>query len=285
MNSYEDQIHVTNPEERGFLLPIGILDGEVLRRDFALRELKTPIERAIGQFKKANPTLPSTAIITRVVSLTLSRLAGEEWSYSPEDNEEKVLEAIIKVGQMFLADVYYIYVMLRMQEMSEYYEFGNYLCSNPQCGYAGKIVFNLKKMNVTTAKDIKVLRREVSLRNGLEFRDGTTKKKVYIQPMLWVNMTTRELAEASGDPGLMKLHFIKHCVIGVEGFDGDISLDETEMDTLGKYDIEKLAAKINAINIGPSFIVKGTCPGHDCNEEFLYPVDWEYDDFFGISSQ
>jgi hypothetical protein len=285
MSNYEDSIHVTNPQERGFLLPIGVIDGVNLRRDFALRELGYPIEKAVGQFKKRNPTLPSTMIITKVISLTLSKLAGEEWKYSPDDDLETEMEATIKVGQMFLADVYYIYVMLRIQELSEKYKFGNYACSSPQCGHTGEIIFDLNQMDVTTVKDLKVLRRKVPLLHGIKFRDGSVKKAVYIQPMLWVNMTTNELAEAAGDPSLMKLHFIRYCVVGVEGFDGDITLTDEEMASLRKYDIEKLAAEINAINIGPAFIVQGTCPGKNCDEEFLFPVDWEYENFFAISSQ
>ncbi|NIY18208.1 MAG: hypothetical protein GWM98_26760, partial [Nitrospinaceae bacterium] len=183
-----------------------------------------PIERALGRFKAANETMPNTAIVSRLVSLMTSTIGGEPWEFTPEDTPQDEAESLIKVGQLFFADVYYIYVIIRIQELGPEYEVG-FACQ--RCGYAGKMTADLNTMDVHCVQDPSVLRREVPLLNGIRFRDGTIKKKVYIQPMVWANMVTNEMKEVGPDPLLLKLHFIKHCVIGVEGVEEAIHLDES----------------------------------------------------------
>jgi len=277
----DKRIKLTNPKERGNVLPIGIFDGRTLKRDFSIREMGFPIERSIGRFKRLNESMPNTAIVSKLVSLMTSNLAGEPLDYSPEDDPQKEAEALIKIGQMFFADVYYIYVMVRIAELGPEYDVG-FACQH--CGFSGKMTTDLNTMKVSCVQDPSVLRREVPLLKGLKYRDGTIKKKIYIQPMLWANMVTNEVKEAGGDSLLMKLHFIRHCVVGVEGVEEAIHLDESELDTLRKIDIERIAHEINAVNIGPSLIAEGNCPVDDCKAPFMWPIDWDYDAFFTIAS-
>lgn len=278
----EKQIIVTNLKERGFLLPIGIFDGKVLKRDFALRELGYLIEKAIGKFKKQNEGMPSTAVVSKVVSLLLSRLGGEDWNYTPDDSPDLEIESFIKLGKMWFADIYFIYAMARLEEIGPEYKIG-FACQF--CGFTGEMTCDLNSMEVSCVVDQSLLRRKVNLVKGIKYRDGSIKKSVFIQPMLWTNMVTNEVNEAGGDALLMKLHFIKHCVIGVDGIDDPIVLDESELATLRKIDIEKIANEINRINIGPSLTAKGLCPNEDCQAPFVWPIDWDYDNFFTISSQ
>lgn len=277
----DKRIQVTNPKDRGMVLPIGIFDGRVLKRDFALREMGFLVERSIGRFKRMNESLPNTAVVSKLVSLCTSNVAGEPMEFNPDDSPEKEAEALIRIGKMFFADVYYIYVMIRIAELGSEYDTG---FSCPNCGFAGKMTSDLNTMKVSCVQDPSVLRREVPLLKGLKYRDGTIKKKVYIQPMLWANMVTNEVKEAGGDSLLMKLHFIRHCVIGVEGVEESIHLAEPELETLRKIDIERIAHEINAINIGPSLVAEGNCPQEDCQAPFLFPIDWDYDHFFTIAS-
>lgn len=277
----DNRILVTNPKDRGLVLPIGVFDGKVLKRDFALRDMGFPIERSIGRFKKMNESLPNTAIVSKLVSLCTSHIGGEPMEYHPDDSPELEVEALIRIGKMFFADVYYIYVMTRIAELGPEYDTG-FACQ--RCGFTGKMISDLTTMKVSCVQDQSILRREVPLLKGLKFRDGTIKKKVYIQPMLWANMVTNEVKEAGGDSLLMKLHFIRHCVVGVEGVDEAIHLAEPELETLRKIDIERIAYEINAVNIGPSLIAEGNCPNEECKVPFLWPIDWDYDSFFTIAS-
>jgi len=270
----------TNPKDRGFNLPIGVFNGGGLKRDFTLREMGYPIEKAIGIFKGRNDTLPNTAVVSKVVSLVVSKLGGETLDFKPDDDEQREADAMIKIGGLFLADVYYIYVMARIEELGVDYEV-DFACSD--CSFTGKMIVDLNTMKVNTVQDTSVLRREVPLVKGIKHRTGL-KKSVFIQPMIWANMVTNEVKEAGGDPGLMKLHFIRHCVIGVEGESESAPLTDEEMSSLRKIDIEIIGRAISEVNIGPSLIAKGDCPNPDCKTPFLARIDWDYDNFFTISS-
>ncbi len=283
----DTRVEITNPKDRGFVLPVGIFDGKVPKRDFSLREMEYPVEKAIGRFRRLNPDLPSTATVTKVVSLMLTSLAGKPVNFQPDDTEEQEAEAFIQIGGMFLADVYYIYVMARIEELGTDYEI-EYGCSG--CNFTGKMTIDLNTMDVHAVNDLSILRRKVSLLKGIKCRNGNLEKTVLVQPMVWANMVTKELNEFSGNQQLMKLHFIKHCVVGVDGFqDGNgkqiiAPLSDEELASLRKIDIEILGRDIDSTNIGPKLIVEGKCPNEDCKAPFLWPIDWEYDSFFTISS-
>lgn len=282
MNSETEKVKVTTLKELGRVLPIGIFNGGVFKRDFTLREMGYPIDKAIGRFKRLNENLPNTAVVSKLVSLLASSIGGEQLEFTPDDNEQQEAEALIKIGQMFLADVFYIYVMARIEEIGSKYKI-DFVCSN--CGFiSDKMETDLNEMDVSVVHDKSVLRREVPLSQGVHYRDGTIKKSVFIQPMLWANMVTNEVKEAGGDSQLMKLHFVKHCIVGVEGVEEAIALTEPELDSLRKIDIENISYEINKINVGPSLRAVGKCPVKGCEMPFLWSVNWDYDHFFTISS-
>jgi hypothetical protein len=271
----------SSPAELGYQLPIGALVGSSLSRSFGLGDFNYHVEKSLGDFKKRNQTLPNTAAISKLVALMLTNLGGEKFEHLPTDSIEDETKAVIDIGKLFFADVYYIYVKIRIESLGPEFDV-QFMC--PTCKYQGKMTVDLNTMDVFTVGDPSVLLTEVELFRGLRFRDGSIKKRVKIQPMLWLHMTGDEAKEAAGDQTLMKLHFISKCVVGVEGFDDSVLLTQEELGSLGKLDIEKISQAINEINFGPSLIVNGECPNRDCTTPFMWPIDWDYDNFFSVSS-
>lgn len=275
----DPRIKKTNPQERGFQLPIGVLQGGKLVRDFSLRELSFDIERDVGKFRRQNSERPGTAQVGKLLALLIDSLAGQPMEHVPGDPKAKEEDTILKVGRLYLADVYYIYVMARIQEIGHEYK-SKFMCFN--CGYKGEMVSDLRTMDVYAVEDVSVLQKKVTLFKGLKYRDGTVKKSVTISPMLWVNMESKDAAEAAADEMLMKLHFVSRCITGVEGIDSPVALTPAELGSIRKIDIEIISKEINDMNIGPRLVADGNCP--KCNGAFSWPMDWDYPSFFGISS-
>jgi hypothetical protein len=278
----DPRIQVTTVEEQGYSLPIGVPGANgVLEKGFSLKDLETPIERAIGKFRQANHNKPTTVLVSKVIGLLLNDLGGEKFEHTPEDTIEEAAIKLQKISTCFLPDVYYIYTMARINELGNEYKIP-WLCGN--CGFTGTITVDLNTMQVHTCNDPSYLKKEVELVKGFKFRDQSIRKKVVVSPMLWMHMESAEALECGNDPLLLKLHFMSKCIVGVEGFDGSLVLTQDEVNSFRKIDIEKVSTEISNMNLGPSMTLNGNCPNETCNIPFSYPVDWDNDNFFSITS-
>jgi hypothetical protein len=277
----DNEIVKTDPTKHGLNLPIGIPSSGQLRGDFSLKNLNFDREKAIGVFKGENESKPNTVVVSKTIAILLDSLCGKPFNHNPEDSKEKEEEALAEIGKMYLADVYYIYLSARLAELGPDYYFG-YEC--PRCGCTGRVKSDISTMDVNIITDPSLLRKNVPLQWGFLYRDGSLKKSVTVQPMLWMHMVGDEMQESSGNDILMQLHFLTHCIVGVEGVEESIVLTPSELGTLRKVDINRITNVINNINIGPSLIANGKCPKKGCGHKFIWPIDWDYDSFFGTSS-
>lgn len=280
---------ITQPEvrkiivkEAGFSLPIGIYDGKTLHKGFSLREYGFDRERALGEFKVRIEGQPNTVIVTKLLALTLKTLIGEAFEHSLDFEQVQEERDLLKISAMYQADVFFMYLKVRIEELGPEYAI-QFLC--PSCKYEGKLTMDLNELDVNCVDDPSLLSQKVPLLIGFKYRGTEERKKIVtISPMLWINMTTKEAAKAGSDQTLMKLHFISKCTT-FDGPNGEpMLLTDGELGSLRKIDTEIIARQIDKTNIGVNMTLKGKCPGENCDFPFAIPVDWDYDHFFSIAS-
>lgn len=272
----------TTVKDAGFSLPIGMFDGHKLNKGFSLGELGFDRERALGKFKVKIEGQPNTNIVTKLLALMLKSLGGNPWNHPIDCDSEREETDMLKISALYQADVFFMYVKARIEELGPDYAI-QYLC--PHCKFQGKLTMDLNELDVNRVDNAALLSQKVPLLKGFKKRgSGENQRIVTINPMLWVNMTTEEASEAGSDQTLMKLHFISKCTT-YEGPDGEpMMLTEEELGSLRKIDTETIARKINDTNIGVDMMLRGKCPGKSCGYPFAIPVDWDYDHFFSIAS-
>ena len=276
------KIKIQIAKDLGHSLPIGVLSQGKFLTDFTLKGMETPVERAIGKYRKENDKLPNTILVSKSVSMLLDTLGGKPFGF--KDNGEPLddVEKQQYIQAMYMADAQYIYLCARMEELGNDYTF-EFRCEN--CGYTQeKAVVDLSTMDVHCVIDPSVLLSEVKLMKGLRFRDGTIKKKVSVSPAYWFHMEEPEIMVVGADPNLMRLFMISKCITGVEGVEGQLVLTQSEVDSLRKIDLEIIGQRISDVNLGPSLVLNGNCPNEPCKVPFMVGLNWDYDHFFSMSS-
>ena len=280
---------IRKARDLGFNLPIGQLgdDGKLIK-SFSLRELSPEIEIAIGEHRKLNQMKPNTITYTHLLALCLEKIGATSLKFPSLDENRKIdlghnahYQNIIRIRKMYMADVFYMFLRCRIEEMGATYT-SPWQCS--MCGLTRTIETDLEDMNVVCCDDPSFLKVECTLHRGLVFRDGTPKKRVTVTPMVWGNMEKDEILNAGSDSILMKYFFIANCITGVEGFDGEILLTEDERSTIKKIDREIVSDKINDMNLGPSMQISGECPNGQCKTPYSIQLNWDYDSFFSSAS-
>jgi hypothetical protein len=275
----------TTPGKRGYVLPIGMVgDDNKIHKNFSIGEMFTPEEEAIGRFKEKNPEAIGTFVVSKVVALLLKSIGNIKYDHTAEITDPlEEAKALNQIGLMYFADVYYIYLMARINELGKEYKL-DFQCANPNCKLhkePSKLIADLNEVDTFCVEDTKLLRQKVKLIKGINYKNKL-RKSVTVQPMLWMHMVGEDMKKTGGDPTLLKLHFMKNCVVGVEGVEEPIVLGDSNFDSLRKIDIERISETVHELNMGPSFILKDKCP--ECEFPFMYPVDTDYENFFSTSS-
>lgn len=274
-------------EDWGPRMPIGNLSNGALRKDFSLKDLEYPQERALGKFKAANIGAPYQKVVTKLLTLLLSKLGGESYEYIPggEDDTEAEAAAMYLISKCYMADVIYMYVFARVQELGP--ELVYPLVHT--CGYIGKAQYDLSQMKVIVCDDPAALGKEVELIHGMRQANGNRQKRVMMQPLQWFDMESPESLEMQGDETLLKLHLIKHSTLiekvvkrdRAEKIEHVIPSDD-EIFSLRKIDIEQMWKEYEDLNLGAQLVSEGKCK--QCKKEYFQPVDATYESFFTTAS-
>lgn len=268
-------------EELGSRMPIGILtDDGSLRKDFELKDLSYPLEKALGKWKVAHATDPNSTHLTKLLALLLTKLGGEPFSHHPDDEEEDAAKQMYRVSQCYMADVIYMYIFARVQELGPEVKYP----LSHHCGFNGTAAYDLNKLEIVCCEDPAELLRPVELLHGIKM-GGEKCKQAYVQPMKWYGMESQEAEESQSDFTLMKLHLISQSMlIETKAKDQVIQVqpEEGQLSTLRKVDIVRLGKGVNDLNLGARLVSEGKCK--KCKEEFFQPIDYTYDNFFDESS-
>lgn len=278
----DERLQVKSVKELGFNLPIGHIENGNFVRGFTLGEYGWEQESELAMFRRLNEGASNTQIVTKVLSLCVKSLGGQ--SLVPSEitqPEEREAAAMIKIGQLFMADVYYLWIRLRIEELGDQYR-APFICMH--CRKQGELLTDIQTMDVYTVKDPSILQRKVPLSKGILWRNGIVKKNVTLTPIHWIDVSGPDMGEIFADEVALKLHFIKHAITGAEGIDEAVVISEPELRSLRKIDIETLAEVVNHTNLGPSMTLFGSCTNPECRKPFTWPLDWDYDNFFSTSS-
>jgi len=282
----DDRFETKTAKEQGYNMPIGTIHGTELVKPFALSDITPEVEREVGKFREENAELPATVVVSKLISCILTSVGDQDFRVKKNGEERTPDELLMEVRKMYLADVYYMYLVARMRELGNDYVVP-YVC--PHCGIRDQSMkCDLSSMDVVSAVNVEALRHEVDLKVGLRYRDGSIKKKLFLSPIMWYMFEGPEVSEIGANEMLLKLFMLEKSITGVEGVKGAIMLNQEEFNTMKKLDREIASEQLGNMNAGPTLTVSGKCPGkvggRPCEKPFEYPVNWDYDHFFSMSS-
>lgn len=252
--------------EYGPRLPCGLKKDGGLVRDFECRPMKTSDERILAKLKKDNMTMG--AYVSMILGHQFSTIAGMDLT------KMKPAERAVQLGRLYMGDIFYAYVWLRRETM------GTDLAIQISCTCTKepfKWVGNLDTLTVATVTDEKDLEWTYEFRRPIEIRKKVVKKLRLTQP-LWnvVAQTT------SGSVDLARLNLVRGAVIGFNDDPERVDFQDSELDEIGKADLELLSKGFEPHWLGPNMSIEGQCP--NCEREFKKPIEWDYGNFFGASS-
>lgn len=266
------QTSIVQLKELGAHLPLGILDSGSYVRDIALRPWRMAEERELGRIRDANKDANIATFVSLVLSVMCTRLGPHDFgNMKPEQRR-------VIIGQMFMGDVLYVYVWLRVQTMGNMLDL-NLTCAS--CGHKFPFKADLETVEVETAETEDAASWTYKLRDPFKIRDRMA-DAIRMGPTRW---NALEMMDGRGgmNTGAAKAGIIQGCFRGLADDDKPMVIGDSELDDMSKWDLEHLTTEIDDYSIGPNMAVEGKCPR--CNRDFRTSMDWGYDSFFGVSSR
>lgn len=270
-------------KEWGARFPIGELVNGTLVKDFSLKELFHPQEKALGIYKSQNQHKAYNNVVTKILALMFTKFGGKPFKHEPSDTEQDEAKRMLDVSKLLMADVIYAYIYARVQELGTelWYPF-----VHEACKYEGRAKYDLEDLDVIVCDEPERLLQEVELVHGIRWRDGSIKKKAYVQPIRWFDMCSDDAKEAQSEQTLLELHMVeKSTLVEVTGSEGAVVRvppSEAEFASLRKIDIGRIGTAIEDLNLGARVVSEGKCPG--CKKDYFQPIDVMYESFFSDAS-
>lgn len=257
-------------KERGPILPLGIQDRSgALIRDISIKPWRMKEEKELGELRDKNKDSNLAAYVSMILSTMCTKLGPYNFE------EMKLEEKNAVISQMFMGDVFYVYVWLRINCLGSKFpvEFKpNW--SNKDI----KIKADLNSIEVNSVENFEEACWNYKLKNPIEIR-GKLIKSFKMGPLRWASLEFQDNFGANNQ-GLAKLLAIKASIIKCTELESEVMLIDKELDELTKYDIENLTSLIDKKSIGLVMAIEGNHNGRD----YQIPIDWSYDNFFTISS-
>jgi endogenous inhibitor of DNA gyrase (YacG/DUF329 family) len=272
----EDQVEKTGSKitkktfaEHGATLPLGVLNGNELSKEFEVRDWTMKEDRAVGALRDKAGELGVGRFIAEFISKMCLRVG-------PHDFENmKDAEKILVVNQMFLGDVFYIYVWLRVEALGADLPL-EIQC--PKCKAPISMKADLNTLDVKSADELGHVRWNYDLKKPFKIRTGDA-KTLLMGPPRWSALSG---LKGQMNLGLARFSAVKGAIWGVEG-QGDFAIADHEIDEMRKIDIEGIQNSSDEHFIGAEMAVDVECP--ECGKTSLVSLDWSFDTFFSTSSQ
>lgn len=266
-------------KERGPTLPLGITDGSGgLAREIEVRPWRMREEEALGKIRDMNKRLSAANYTSLVVSFMTTRLGHHDFSEKLDAKDKKALSKRKSiVSSMFMGDVYYAYVWLRMQAMGNIVQL-SVTCE--KCGHVTPFPGDLETLSVTHVESIEDARFHYMLKHPMEVR-GKEVAALVLGPPRWAALEAMGVV-GEGDSGTPKAAMV---LAGIHGYadQPDLAPVRQDMMDMAKVDLESIVSLLNKNHVGPDMSVEGQC--EKCSNDFVTSIDWGYDSFFGISSR
>jgi hypothetical protein len=266
-----EKVTICTVEEQGLVLPLGIQNSSGnFVQDIVFRPWRLKEERELIELRENNKDLN----LASYVSLALATMCKKLGPY--DFGEMNLVEKKLIISQMYLADVFYAYVLLRIKSI------GNKMSIVFQPQWSNKqltIESDLNTVEVKKPNSYKDACWTYVLKNPIEIR-GKIVTEFNLAPQKWNSLEQYEELGNQSDQSSAKIMLILASVIGCKEIDNDLVLIEKELDEMSKLDIETLSYFIDENSLGPKMVVEGKHKGRS----FRAPIDWGYDNFFLISS-
>lgn len=264
-------------QEQGPRLPLGIIDtnGDYIK-DIATKRWRMAEERELGDMRDRNRDVN----VAQFVSMVLSTMCNKMGTHNFESMKHE--ERRVVVSQMFMGDVFYAYVWLRMKTL------GNELHLNltcPQCRNKFPFVADLNTIEVDVCDKLDDALWTYELKEPFDIR-GKSVTSLLLGPARWTSLES--MKSGVMNTGAAKAGVILGSIHGIanwkdkEGKPQKVALSESELDEMVKLDIEGITNRIDDYAIGPNMSVEGVC--NRCRYNYKLAIDWGYDSFFGDSS-
>ena len=254
-------------------LPIGFLAGKELHKGFELKPFGWNEEEKLAEIKRDNRQMTVQAFVVEVLAEMLVSLGPWKTLDGLGLEERRMI-----VNHMFLGDVMYVYITLRVQAMGEIAKFP---IKCPNCKKEANLPADLMKTDMTAvdgegAQDTLVV--AVDLRDGVKTPDGR-EKRIYVAPPRWMAMAALKHPDdmSSAD---MKRELITSGVRQVG--QGKHQFTSQSLRSLSKFDLERLSKAIDDLSPGLDLVVEAQC--RVCRAEWRIPLQWDWDFLFTAAS-
>ena len=108
----QKSVYTQTIQERGPVLPLGIADsGGNYHQDISVKPWRMKEERELGELRDQNKDANLAKYVSMVLSTMCTRLGPHDFTNMEFDHKRLV------ISQMFMADVFYAYVWLRIQAL------------------------------------------------------------------------------------------------------------------------------------------------------------------------
>lgn len=262
-------------KDLGSVLPIG--NPKMKSKDFSFKFWGLNEEKEIAEIKKKITSHGD--FVNKVLVKMLNSFGGETFD---GENKEQSDMLRLKLNQLPLMDVLYMYIYLRYDQLDENIRM-NVGCSS--CGRVNKdFVANMENLDIDVIEwgpegDDEVI--EYVLKKPFTLGNEEIKLlKIRRTPWDAMERATDEITVNAGK--MMELVF-DHSICGVNDEEGPGAVNMHELlKKLHKRDFERLSGKIHKHNAGPNLVISDKCKY--CGSEFYQQLDWSYDNFFATSS-
>ena len=252
------------------VLPIGIPIGETLERSLVGKDWRLKEEKELGQALEKVEASRMGQYVSTVLSILCTQIGNHEF-LKMKDGERRFV-----VNQMWIPDVLYTYLWLRIQTM------GNMLQMETQCIHCGnKSSFgaDLNTVEISTVESMAKAYWKYELESPIQVR-GKQITGFVMGPARWTAIDS--LGSRVRNMGAMKDSLIKGSVHWLLGSDDFFPFGPNELDELRKRDIEDITERLDKNSLGPDMSIDEEC--EVCGKSFRTSLDWRAKGFFGISS-
>lgn len=265
-------------QEQGPMLPLGVInsDGDY-SKDIATKRWRMAEERELGDIRDKNRDVNVAQFVSMVLATMCTKLGNHDLEKMKPEERRAV------ISQMYMGDVFYAYVWLRMKTL------GNELHLNlscPNCRNKFPFVADLNTIEVDVCDGLDDSLWVYDLKEPFDIR-GKQVTSLLLGPARWTSLENMR-GVGGMNTGAAKAGVILGSIHGIANWKDDkgkpqkVALAESELDEMVKVDIESITNRIDEHAIGPNMSVEGVCTR--CRYNYKLAIDWGYDNFFGDSS-
>lgn len=254
--------------EYGKRLPVGIIQNNILNKEFDLKKLTWGIEKNISAMMMTPEYRRTESIgkyIATILAHTVTNVGGTDITNFTYDKKIRLFNS------MYQGDIFYMYAYLRLISVGH-----EMWMKNAQCINNNNHVFDYC-LDVSSLKVLHIERPE-QLKHTFELHDGIiiekeAKKRVTIVPQRWEAI---DLAVGTSEMEMFEKMFLSS-LDSIEGMP-DIDLPEHKLENITKTDMNIIKNNLDTKMMGPIWSIEIKCP--QCNQRMFHSVNWMFDDFF-----